>query len=100
MSEIRMFSSVSEAVRGIFGENRFVTKKTCAVGGDINEAWILTLDDGDSLFMKSNAPAALPNFLAEAAGLAAIRERYGHAVKTGGAILQRELDKVYQPVKK
>ena len=32
--------------------------------------------------------------------LAAIRERYGHAVKTGGAILQRELDKVYQPVKR
>ena len=73
MSDIKLFTSVSEAVQSIFGQNRSVSKKSYAAGGDINEACILTLDDGTTLFMKSNSAASLANFMAEAAGLDEIR---------------------------
>lgn len=73
MDDIKLFTSVSEAVRNIFGESRHVVKRNYVAGGDINEACALTLDDGTILFMKSNALISLENFLAEAAGLEAIR---------------------------
>ena len=73
MSDIKLFTSVSEAVRNIFGESRHVVKRNYVAGGDINEAYALTLDDGTILFMKSNALISLENFLAEAAGLEEIR---------------------------
>ena len=73
MSDIKLFTSVSEAVQSLFGLNRFVSGESYAAGGDINEACILTLDDGTTLFMKSNSAASLGNFMAEAAGLDEIR---------------------------
>ena len=73
MSDIKLFTSVSEAVRNIFGESRRVVRRNYVAGGDINEACALTLDDGTTLFMKSNSLSSLENFLAEAAGLLAIR---------------------------
>ena len=73
MSDIKLFTSVSEAVRNIFGESRHVVKRNYVAGGDINEAYALKLDDGTTLFMKSNSLNSLENFMAEAAGLEAIR---------------------------
>ena len=68
-----LYPSLAEAVKAIFGENRHVAKKTPISGGDINDAYALTLDDGTILFMKSNTVSSLANFRAEAAGLEAIR---------------------------
>ena len=73
MAEIKLYSSVSEAVKDIFGENRYVVKRSYVAGGDINEARALILDDGTKLFIKSNSAASLGNFKAEAAGLDEIR---------------------------
>ena len=73
MSDIKLFTSVSEAIQSIFGQNRSVSQKRYATGGDINEARVLTLDDGTTLFMKSNSAASLASFMAEAAGLEEIR---------------------------
>ena len=74
MSQFRNYESLSDAVREIFGEARSVEKRRYVSGGDINEACVLTLDDGSFLFMKSNSAAALSNFRAEAEGLRRIRE--------------------------
>ena len=72
------YLSLAEAVRSICGQQRTITGKSPVFGGDINEAFRLTLDDGTSLFMKSNALGLLPAFEAEEAGL--------HAIAATGAI--------------
>lgn len=74
MSYIRNYGSLSDAVRDIYGEARSVEKRRYVSGGDINEACVLTMDDGSFLFMKANSAAALSNFKAEADGLRRIRE--------------------------
>ena len=66
------YISLAKAVQSICGQQRIITGKSPVFGGDINEAYRLTLDDGTSLFMKSNAPNLLPSFEAEEAGLHAI----------------------------
>ena len=65
--------SLDEMIRTIFGNNRTIARRYPVSGGDINEAYCLTLDDGTPVFMKSNSPECLPNFQAEAEGLEAIR---------------------------
>lgn len=72
------YTSLAEAVRSICGQQRTITGKSPVFGGDINEAFRLALDDGTSLFMKSNALDLLPAFEAEEAGL--------HAIAATGAI--------------
>ncbi|MBR6215230.1 MAG: fructosamine kinase family protein, partial [Spirochaetaceae bacterium] len=42
-------------------------------GGDINKAYRLELDDGSTVFMKTNAPEKAAYFEAESAGLEAMR---------------------------
>ena len=49
-----MFHSLRDAIRQIFGTDRTVAQKQRVSGGDINDAYALTLDDGTPLFMKSN----------------------------------------------
>lgn len=66
------YNSLAEAVQSICGQQRTITGKSPVFGGDINEAFRLTLDDGTSLFMKSNVQNLLPAFEAEEAGLQAI----------------------------
>ena len=66
------YTSLKEAVHSICGQQRTITGKSPVFGGDINEAFRLTLDDGTSLFMKFNAPNLLPAFEAEEVGLLAI----------------------------
>ena len=68
------YTSLAEAIRSICGQQRTITDKSPVFGGDINEAFRLTLDDGSSLFMKANASNLLPAFEAEEAGLQAIAE--------------------------
>ena len=68
------FSSLGEAIHNLFGEERTVTGRQYVSGGDINEAYKLTLDDGSVLFMKSNLKRMLPGFEAETEGLASIQQ--------------------------
>ena len=71
---MKEFSSLNEAIKELCGSNRVIRSQRAVFGGDINEAGVLTLDDGTLLFAKSNrTPSALDNFRAEAEGLEAIR---------------------------
>lgn len=72
MSEIKKFSSISGALKELFGEEIQNTDRL--FGGDINDAFALTLSGGQKVFMKSNRRASSSFFAAEAAGIAAIAE--------------------------
>lgn len=65
----KKYSSLDEAIRDLYGNERTVEGRRSIVGGDINEACALTLDDGTTLFMKYNSPGAFSNLEAEAIGL-------------------------------
>ena len=71
-----IYASLIDAIHDIYGNDRAVAAKNFVPGGDINEAYALTLDDGTVLFMKSNAENAVENFIAEAEGLEAIRNTH------------------------
>ena len=71
---VPVYSSLEEAIHGLFGNSRSVDTKIPVSGGDINEAYSLLLDDGTTVFMKENRAAALQAFRAEAAGLSAIEQ--------------------------
>ncbi len=66
------FTSLKNALYSLFGEGTKVEKTSRISGGDINEAYKLTLTDGKSIFMKTNTKARLSLFTAEAVGLTAI----------------------------
>ncbi len=68
------YYSLTDAIKDIFGSGRTITEKRPVAGGDINEASLLTLDDGTMLFMKSNRPDFAACFESEAAGLGAIKD--------------------------
>ena len=68
----KIYSSLDEAVRDLYGNKRSVVRRRRITGGDINEACALTLDDGTTLFMKYNSPDAFLNLEAEAIGLTEI----------------------------
>lgn len=66
------FDSLENAIVSLFGNNVRIVRMERIFGGDINEAYGLTLTDGTCLFMKSNAGAEESFFTAEAEGLQAI----------------------------
>lgn len=66
------FTSLKSALCALFGEGTEIEGIGRISGGDINEAYGLTLNNGKCIFMKSNAKENLPLFTAEAAGLHAI----------------------------
>ena len=72
MSEIKKFSSISGALKELFDAEIENTDRL--FGGDINDAFALTLSGGKKIFMKSNRRASSSFFAAEAAGIAAIAE--------------------------
>ena len=72
MKKIKIYTSLSDAIRDLFGNERRITGRQPVYGGDINSSCKITLDDQTTLFMKSNRPDALPNFEAEAFGLETI----------------------------
>lgn len=66
------FTSLEGAINSLFGEGTKIESTSRISGGDINEAYGLTLTGGRCIFMKSNTKENLSFFNAEAAGLAAI----------------------------
>lgn len=74
------FTSLESAICSICGEETEIERISRITGGDINEAYGLTLTNGQRIFMKSNTKANLPFFTAEAIGLAAIAR--AKAIKT------------------
>lgn len=72
MKTTQQFTSVEQALTSIFGDSTRVAETRRIAGGDINEAYKLTLTNGTHIFMKSNAKKEESFFTAEAEGLAAI----------------------------
>ncbi len=68
------FTSLEEALKSFFGNGAEIRKREFVGGGDINEAYKLTLADGTHLFMKVNVGKPEAFFDAEAAGLSAIAQ--------------------------
>lgn len=66
--------ALTEEIQGLWGRSCSIETATRVLGGDINEAAQLTLNDGRSLFLKYN-PFPLPKlFEVEARGLEILRE--------------------------
>lgn len=68
------YKSVSEALSGISGSKAELAQSRRIVGGDINEAYGLTLTDGTQIFMKSNRKENLSFFQTEVSGLNALAQ--------------------------
>lgn len=66
------FDSLEDAIVSFFGSNVKIARMERIFGGDINEAYGLTLTDGTNLFMKSNTGVKESFFAAEVKGLQAI----------------------------
>lgn len=71
---MRHTTSLDEAIAEIFGDDLRIVGKARVYGGDINQSYKLTLSDGSTVFMKTNAVKNLPFFEAEANGLEALRQ--------------------------
>ena len=65
---------LEETISTLFGENQRIVNKHPIYGGDINEAYRLSLSDGSAVFIKCNTLKNLPLFEAEAKGLAALQK--------------------------
>lgn len=74
MTTPRQFTSLESAVCSLFGEGTKIEGTSRISGGDINEAYGLTLTGGRRIFMKTNTKENLSFFTAEAVGLSAIAE--------------------------
>jgi Fructosamine-3-kinase len=68
------YKSVREALSGISGSKAELAKSRRIAGGDINEAYGLTLTDGTQIFMKSNRKENLSFFQTEVSGLNALAQ--------------------------
>ena len=66
--------NVSEMIRSLLGEETQVETMRPVAGGDINDAYAVTLADGRRLFLKENARRNIGFFRAEETGLEAIRQ--------------------------
>lgn len=74
------FSSIENALTSLFGDGVTIKYTDRLSGGDINEAYALTLSDNSRIFMKSNAKDNIGFFTAEAVGLSAIAQT--HTIQT------------------
>ena len=94
----KIYSSLDEAIRDLYGNERSVVQRRRITGGDINEACALTLDDGTNLFMKYNSPDSFSNLEAEAIGLTEIAatRTIGAARLLGLGKDRRDLYNLYQ----
>ena len=72
METISEFDSFEQAIENTYGTGITVTEKRRVSGGDINEAFLLSLSDGNSVFLKENSRENADFFLAEAEGLKAL----------------------------
>lgn len=69
---LSVFHSLQDAITALFGDDVRMKHARAIAGGDINDAFILTLTDGTKIFMKSNTTENLSYFTAEIQGLSAI----------------------------
>lgn len=74
MKQEKLFPSLQDALDALFGSGTRIQGIQPISGGDINEAFGLTLRDGNTIFMKSNAVGNLAYFTAEMRGLSAIAQ--------------------------
>ena len=65
-------NNLPDAISDLFGADVTVAARRRVHGGDINDAFALTLSDGRTVFMKTNSAELADMFVCEAAGLAAI----------------------------
>ena len=79
--------SMEEQIKELFGERTEISGRDREYGGDINEAFCLTLSDGRKIFMKRNPRQPSAFFEAEALGLEALREAAGQ--QEGGIRIPR-----------
>ena len=68
------YASLEDAVSALFGEGVRIKGRRVVSGGDINDAYSLTLTDDRRVFMKSNRRDAIDFFREEARGLRAINK--------------------------
>ncbi len=68
------YKSVREALSGISSSKVELAQSRRIAGGDINEAYGLTLTDGTQIFMKSNRKENLSFFQTEVSGLNALAQ--------------------------
>lgn len=95
---VKQFTSLQEAIRKVCGGSIQILRRDSVSGGDINRAYMLSLSDGNTLFMKENAAEKLDCFAREVEGLQAIRstgeisvpEVYGYGTDSGRAFLLME----------
>lgn len=66
------YHSVEEALVSALGSSARIVRSDRVSGGDINQAYRLTLEDGTRVFLKANAGKDISFFEAEAGGLTAI----------------------------
>lgn len=64
---------LEEALHNLYGGDCTVIKQRVVSGGDINQAYVLDLSNGEQIFMKVNSRANIDFFRAEKEGLQAIR---------------------------
>lgn len=69
---MEVFQSIDDAIHAICKGQVSVLRRTPVSGGDINDAFRLTLSDESEVFLKSNRREKLDFFRAEADGLTAI----------------------------
>lgn len=65
---------LEEVISTLFGENQRIVNRHPMYGGDINEAYRLSLSDGSAVFIKCNTLKNLPFFEAESKGLTALQK--------------------------
>lgn len=68
------FTSINSALASLLGEDTKIAQSDRVFGGDINDAYRLTLTNGERIFMKSNTLKNAVFFQAEALGLQAIAQ--------------------------
>lgn len=69
-----MYQSLEDAIGEVWGQGVTIQSRQAVSGGDINEAYHLTLSNGEDAFLKLNSSAADNFFAAEAHGLKAMGE--------------------------
>lgn len=69
----KFFYSLEELINDAFGQDVSIIRMDRVPGGDINNAYRLSLSNGESLFVKTNSASNLDSFLTESGGLCALR---------------------------
>lgn len=72
MNKINRFTTLNDALEAIFGDEVSLRRRDRIYGGDINDAFCLTLSNGSRVFMKANSMQNANFFTAEALGLWAL----------------------------